>query len=108
MGIDSNNEQLLHPSRFSLLLSDFHCLEAIAFGEQLDGYLYIYDDPQALPLITVGVDRVVASGAFGRLERECSDSRFSLFGNEGTWLRVGKEDVRLILFSGSGVLSSGY
>lgn len=87
VGIGSNSEQMLHPPRFSLLLSDFHRLATIAFDNQLDGYLYVYDDPQAPPRITVGVDRVVASGAFGRLEQECSDPRFSLFGNEGLFFR---------------------
>jgi len=87
VGIDSNNQQLLHPSKFSLLLTDFHRLETIAFDEQLDGYLYIYDDPQAPSRITVEADRVVATGAFGQLEEECSDRRFSIFGNEGLFFR---------------------
>ena len=87
IGIDSNNQQMLHPSRFSLLLTDFHALETTAFDEQLDGYLYIYDDPQSQPSITVGPDRLVASGAFGRLEEQCSDPRFALFGNEGLFPR---------------------
>ncbi len=87
VGIDSNNQQMVDPSKFRLLLSDFHRLETIAFEEQLDGYLYIYDDPQAPPRITVEADRVVASGAFGRLECECSDLRLSLFGNEGLFFR---------------------
>ena len=30
VGIDSNNQQLLHPSNFALLLSDFHRLETVA------------------------------------------------------------------------------
>ncbi len=87
VGIDSNNQQLLHPSKFSLLLTDFHRLEPITFSEQLDGYLYVCDDPQALPRIVVEPDRVVATGNFGQLEEGCSDPRFTIFGNEGLFFR---------------------
>jgi len=87
IGIDSNKPELLNPARFSLLLTDFHHLELLPFTEGLDAHLYIYDDPETPPRIGVESDRVVASGAFSGLERECSDPRFALFGNEGLLFR---------------------
>lgn len=87
VGIDSNNPQLLDPAKFSLLLTDFHRLEVVPFDDALDAHLYVYDDPEVPPRLSVQRDRIVASGAFSRLEDECSDPRFSLFGNEGLLFR---------------------
>ncbi len=94
IGIVSNNEALINEPRYfegqvmESLLTNIHSIEPIPFGEDLDACLIIIDDPQVHPQVNVTEKVITASGDFTRYEKECSDNRYSLFGNLGLLFKI--------------------
>jgi hypothetical protein len=93
MGILSNNERLMNEPRYfegqvmESLLTNIHSIEPIPFAADLDSYFVAIDDPHVEPHVQV-TDRVLTvTGDFSRYEAECSDNRYSLFGNLGIFFR---------------------
>jgi hypothetical protein len=93
IGIVSNNEKLITETRYfegqvmESLLTDIHSIEPIPYGKDLDAYFVAIDDPHAEPQVKVTEKVLYATGDFSRYEKECSDSRYSLFGNLGLFFR---------------------
>jgi hypothetical protein len=93
IGIVSNNEKLIHESRYfegqvmESLLTDINSIESVPYGGDLDAYFVAIDDPNVKPDVKVTGNVLFASGDFTRYERECSDNRYSLFGNLGLFFR---------------------
>jgi hypothetical protein len=93
MGIVSNNEQLITEHRYfegqvmESLLTNIHSIEPIPYTDDLDAYFIAIDDPDVHPQVTVTEKALLATGDFTRYERECSDNRYSLFGNLGMYFR---------------------
>lgn len=93
IGILSNNEKLIYERRYfddqvmESLLTDIHSIHNIPFSDDLDSYFVVIDDPQAAPQITITDKVLTATGDFTRYEKECSDNRYSLFGNLGIFFR---------------------
>ncbi len=94
MGILSNNEALINEPRYfegqvmESLLTDIHSVEKIPYADDLDAYLVVIDDPHVYPEIRVTDHVITAAGDFTRYERECSDNRYSLFGNLGLLFKI--------------------
>ncbi|MCX5906670.1 MAG: hypothetical protein NTY64_05645, partial [Deltaproteobacteria bacterium] len=92
-GLLSNNEKLIHESKYfddqvmESLLTDIHSIHNVPFSDNLDAYLVIIDDPHVAPQITITDKVLTATGDFTRFEKECSDNRYSLFGNLGIFFR---------------------
>lgn len=93
IGIISNNEKLIYEGKYfddqvmESLLTDIHSIHNIPFSDNLDSYFVIVDDPQAAPQISITDKVLTATGDFTRYEKECSDNRYSLFGNLGILFR---------------------
>jgi len=93
MGIISNNEKLIHEPRYfegqvmESLLTDIHSIQPIPFGNDLDAYFVVIDDPHLQPQVKITEKVCTATGDFTRYERECSDNRYSLFGNLGLFFK---------------------
>jgi len=93
MGIVSNNEKLVTEPRYfegqvmESLLTNIHCIEPIPYVDDLDAYFIAIDDPSVHPQVTVTEKALLATGDFTRYEEECSDNRYSLFGNLGLYFR---------------------
>jgi len=93
MGLISNNEKLITETRYfegqvmESLLTDIHSIENIPFGDDLDAYFVVIDDPHLNPQVKVTSKVLTATGDFSRYERECSDNRYSLFGNLGLFFK---------------------
>lgn len=94
LGILSNNEALINEPRYfegqvmESLLTNIHSIEKIPYTEDLDAYLVVIDDPKIYPEVRV-TDRIItAAGDFSRFEKECSDNRYSLFGNLGLLFKI--------------------
>ena len=93
MGLISNNERLITESRYfegqvmESLLTDIHSLQPIPFSEDLDSYFVVIDDPHLQPQVKVTEKVCTATGDFSRYEKECSDNRYSLFGNLGLFFK---------------------
>jgi hypothetical protein len=93
MGILSNNEKLIHEPRYfegqvmESLLTNIHSIEEIPFSEDLDSYFLVIDDPQVKPQVKVTEKVCTCTGDFTRYEQECSDNRYSLFGNLGLFFK---------------------
>ena len=93
MGIVSNNEKLITEPRYfegqvmESLLTDIHSIEPIPFTEDLDSYFVVIDDPHVQPQVKVTDKVCTATGDFTRYEKECSDNRYSLFGNLGLFFK---------------------
>jgi len=93
MGLISNNEKLITERRYfegqvmESLLTDIHSIQPIAFGNDLDSYFVVIDDPNIEPQVKVTKKVLTASGDFSRYEKECSDNRYSLFGNLGLFFK---------------------
>ncbi len=94
LGIVSNNEALIHESRYfegqvmESLLTNIHSIEPVPFRDDLDAALVIIDDPHIHPQVRATEKIVTATGDFSRYERECSDTRYSLFGNLGLLFKI--------------------
>ena len=86
VGLYSNKAELIGPDRFFLFLTDFHRIEEIEPGGNLDGLLRALD-AEVEPSISVEADVINAVGPFTALEKSCLDRRYSLFGNEGLLFR---------------------
>ncbi len=93
MGIVSNNEELVTETRYfegqvmESLLTNIHSIEPISYSEDLDAYFIAIDDPVVEPQVNVTEKVLYATGDFSRYERECSDNRYSLFGNLGLFFK---------------------
>ncbi len=93
IGIISNNEKLIYEPRhfeeqvMESLLTDIHSIEPIPFSNVLDAYFVVIDDPQIQPEVKVTEKVLTATGDFTRYEKECSDNRYSLFGNLGLFFK---------------------
>ena len=93
MGILSNNEKLIHEPRYfegqvmESLLTNIHSIEKIPFVADLDSYFVAIDDPNVQPQVQITDKVITVTGDFSRYEGECSDNRYSLFGNLGIFFR---------------------
>ncbi len=93
MGIVSNNEELITEPRYfegqvmESLLTNIHSIEPIPYTNDLDAYFIALDEPDVCPQVSVTERVLLAAGDFIRYEKECSDSRYSLFGNLGLYFR---------------------
>ncbi len=93
IGIVSNNERLITEPRYfegqvmESLLTDIHSIESIPYGKDLDAYFIAIDDPNIQPQVKVTEKVLLATGDFTRYEKECSDNRYSLFGNLGLFFK---------------------
>ena len=93
MGLISNNEKLITEPRYfegqvmESLLTNIHSIEPIPFSDDLDSYFVVVDDPAVQPQVKVTDKVCTATGDFSRYERECSDNRYSLFGNLGLFFK---------------------
>ena len=92
IGIESNSEGLL-PSlppdiKVESLLTDFRQVKPIPYEQGLDGYITVQDQ-ESTPCYRVQKDRFVFQGPFSRFEKQASDSRYSLWGNQGFLYRYG-------------------
>jgi hypothetical protein len=94
IGILSNNEALVNEPRYfegqvmESLLTNIHSIEKIPYTDDLDAYLVVIDDPHIYPEVRVTDPIITAAGDFSRYEKECSDNRYSLFGNLGLLFKI--------------------
>ena len=94
IGIVSNNEALINEPRYfegqvmESLLTNIHSIEKIPYTDDLDAHFVIIDDPHIHPDVRVTDQVITASGDFSRYEKECSDNRYSLFGNLGLLFKI--------------------
>lgn len=86
IGIQSNVEEMLpllpYGVKVESLLTDFHRVEQISPRESLNGYISIEDGGGDLAYEWHD-DKVNLSGPFSQLQKEASDSRYTLWGNQG-------------------------
>jgi hypothetical protein len=93
IGIISNNEKLITEPRYfegqvmESLLTNIHSIESIPYNKDLDAYFIAIDDPNIQPQVKVTEKELLATGDFTRYEKECSDNRYSLFGNLGLFFK---------------------
>jgi len=93
IGIVSNNEKLVTEPRYfeaqilESLLTNIHSIKPIPYTNDLDAYFIALDDPDTPPHVKVTERVLLATGDFSRYERECSDNRYSLFGNLGLFFK---------------------
>ena len=93
IGLVANNEKLITEPRYfegqvmESLLTDIHAIEPIPFSDDLDSYFVVIDDPNIQPQVKVTDKVLTATGDFSRYEKECSDNRYSLFGNLGLFFK---------------------
>jgi hypothetical protein len=93
IGIVSNNEKLITESRYfegqvmESLLTNIHSIEPIPYTNDLDAYFIAIDEPNVQPQVKVTEKVLLATGDFSRYEKECSDNRYSLFGNLGLFFK---------------------
>ncbi len=86
IGIVSNHVDLL-PSlppdiKVESLLTDFRQVKSIPYVKGLDGHISVQDG-ELPPSYQVQKDRFVFHGPFRRFEKQASDVRYSLWGNQG-------------------------
>ncbi len=86
IGIQSDQEEILPSLPFGVkaesLLTDFLRVEQISYGDGLDGYISIKDIEREPKYISKD-NAVIIRGPFSRLQREASDQRYTLWGNQG-------------------------
>jgi hypothetical protein len=93
IGIVSNNEKLVTEPRYfegqvmESLLTNIHTIAPIPYTDDLDAYFVALDDPSIQPQVEVTERVLLATGDFTRYEKECSDNRYSLFGNLGLYFK---------------------
>lgn len=93
IGLVSNNKQLITEPKYfegqvmESLLTDIHSIKRIPFSNDLDAYFVVIDEPNAPPQVKVTGKVLTATGDFSRYEKECSDNRYSLFGNLGLFFK---------------------
>jgi hypothetical protein len=86
IGIQSNQEELIPVLPLKLevesLLTDFRNVEKIVYTEGLDGYIFVEDAERDLGY-ECQESKVAFKGPFSRLQKEASDPRHTLWGNQG-------------------------
>lgn len=86
IGIQSNVQEMLPFMPFGVklesLLTDFHRVEQISSREGLDGYISVEDKGEDLAYEWHD-NRVIFKGPFSRLQKDASDPRYTLWGNQG-------------------------
>jgi len=86
IGIQSNKEKLLPFLPLGIevesLLTDFLRVEKIFYRQGLDGYISIEDTDEDLTY-NFHLNEVIFKGPFSRLQKEASDPRYTLWGNQG-------------------------
>jgi len=89
----SNNPQLLNESRYfddlvmESLRTDVYKIDRVADDVSHDAEIIIRDEPGSATAVVMRPGRIKAKGDFTRLEKECPDSRYSLFGNLGLYFK---------------------
>lgn len=92
IGIVSNNKELMYNKRYfesaevESQLTNIHKFEDVPY-EDLDAEFVVIDDPQTKPSISIGDRTCFCTGDFTRMEKECKDIRYSVFGNLGLFFR---------------------
>lgn len=93
LGLVSNNEKLITEPRYfegqvmESLLTDIHAIQPIPYTDDLDAYFVVIDDPNLEPQVKITEKVCYCTGDFTRYEKECSDNRYSLFGNLGLFFK---------------------
>jgi len=93
IGIVSNSKKLVTEPRYfegqvmESLLTNIHSIEPVPYTKDLDAYFIALDDPNVQPQVKVTEKVLLATGDFSRYEKECSDNRYSLFGNLGLFFK---------------------
>ncbi len=86
IGIVSNREELLPclPPEIKVdsLLTDFQQIKKVPYAKGLDGFISVQDEKTA-PQYRVQDNTVIFRGPFSRLQMHTSDTRYSLWGNQG-------------------------
>ena len=86
IGIQSNQEELLPFLPFGVevesLLTDFRRVEQISYKKGLDGYISV-EDVEGDLTYKFHDNGVIFKGPFSRLQKEASDPRHTLWGNQG-------------------------
>jgi len=86
IGIRSNQEELLPFLPFGVevesLLTDFRRVEQISYKKGLDGYISV-EDVEGDLTYKFHDNGVIFKGPFSRLQKEASDPRHTLWGNQG-------------------------
>jgi hypothetical protein len=92
LGLVSNNRDLITRSEYFVdrvpqsLLTDYHAVDDVPWSGRsgdVDAEIRILDVRGLTPAVTLGPDHVVAAGDWTGCEAECSDRRYTLFGNLG-------------------------
>lgn len=99
VGLLSNNPGILHmpayldpdiqenDPRIWSFLTSLHRARDIPFGPDMDGYIYVFDSPDAIPDISVTSNGLLITGDISGYERELDANppakRWTLFGNGG-------------------------
>ena len=92
IGIVSNNGDLIRQKRYfesarvESLLTNVRQYQEIPYGD-VDAEFIVLDDPSLKPYISIGKESCCCVGDFSSWEKECSDSRYGLFGNLGLFFR---------------------
>jgi hypothetical protein len=90
-GVVTNREELIPKLYFSAeyesLLTDFHKVEEIKYGETLDFYIVMLDEPETPFDISIVGNRINLTGSVLKATEETSDLRYTIFGNEGLLFR---------------------
>jgi len=93
MGLISNNGRLITEPRYfagqvmESLLTDIHSIQPIPYSDDLDSYFVVIDEPNIQPQVKITEKVCTCTGDFTRYESECSDNRYSLFGNLGLFFK---------------------
>ena len=86
IGIRSNQKELLPFLPFGVevesLLTDFQRIEQIPYSDSLDGYISV-EDTEADLAYDIHENKMDFKGPFSRLQKEASDPRHTLWGNQG-------------------------
>lgn len=92
IGIVSNNRELIHDKRYfesarvESQLTNIHKLEDVPYAD-VDADFIVIDDPNVKPHVSIGERTCFCAGDFSRMEKECKDIRYSVFGNLGLFFR---------------------
>ncbi len=90
-GVLTNKEELIPKLYFSAeyesLLTDFHKVEEIKYGDNLDFYIVMLDEPGTPFDISIAGNRISLTGSVLKATEETSDLRYTIFGNEGLLFR---------------------
>lgn len=91
VGLEVNDEKLLpqFPLRIEVksLLSDFNDVKEIPYSSALDGYISIREEQTQEAFFEFSEEEAKFRGPFSKLAEEASDSRFTLWGNQGFLFR---------------------